>query len=133
MRSSTIKALELEDRLIQFGVKISEIAENLPTTKFGIHIASQILRSGTAPASNYGEAQSAESRKDFIHKMRICLKELRETQVWLKFIVMKRYADGMEMQELLNESQELVAIFVKSIETASKNLASGEKSTRRKL
>jgi four helix bundle protein len=77
---------ELEDRLIDFAVRIINVVEALPSSKAGNHVAGQLIRSGTAPAPNYGEAQSAESRKDFIHKMKIALKELRETLIWLTII-----------------------------------------------
>ena len=72
---------DLEDRLIEFAVRIIALIESLPKTKVGKHVGGQLLRSGTSPAPNYGEAQGAESRSDFIHKMKICLKELRETRV----------------------------------------------------
>jgi len=75
---------DLEDRLIEFSLMIIEIVEELPNTKAGNHLGGQVLRSGTSPALNYAEAQSAESKNDFIHKMKICLKELRETFVALK-------------------------------------------------
>ncbi|MFC1817341.1 four helix bundle protein [Thermodesulfobacteriota bacterium] len=81
------KIFDLEDRLIDFAVRIIRIAEALPKTKVGNHIAGQLIRSGTSPAPNYGEAQGAESRSDFIHKMKVSLKELRETRVWLLMIV----------------------------------------------
>ena len=77
---------DLQKRLVDFAVRIINISENLPNGKTGNHVSSQILRSGTTPASNYGEAQAAESTKDFIHKLKITLKELRETKVWLKII-----------------------------------------------
>ena len=72
---------DLEDRLLDFSVRIINVVEALPNTRSGNHIAGQLIRCGTAAAPNYGEAQSAESRRDFIHKMKIALKELRETQV----------------------------------------------------
>jgi len=71
------KPQELEERLVQFAVRIIAVVEELPDSKVGKHIGGQLIRSGTSPAPNYGEAQAAESRKDFIHKMKICLKELR--------------------------------------------------------
>jgi four helix bundle protein len=83
------KEYDLEDRLIDFAVAMIDTVEALPSTRAGNHIAGQLLRSGTSPAPNYGEAQSAESRKDFIHKMKIALKELRETRVWLRIILKK--------------------------------------------
>lgn len=70
---------DLEERLITFSIKILKIAEMQPNTYAGKHFAGQIIRSGSSPALNYGEAQSAESRREFIHKMKIALKELRET------------------------------------------------------
>ena len=85
------RTFDLEDRLIDFAVQIIYFAESLPKTKVGKHIAGQLIRCGTSPAPNYGEAQSAESRSDFIHKMKISLKELRETRVWL--IMIARLAD----------------------------------------
>ena len=70
---------DLEDRLLDFAVNIVELTESLPNTRSGNHIAGQLLRCGTSPLSNHGEVEAAESRKDFLHKLRICLKELRET------------------------------------------------------
>ena len=107
---------ELEERLIKFAVLIIDIANEMPNTKAGNH-------SGTSPALNYGEAQSAESRKDFIHKIKIVLKELRETFVCLKIIGQtKLHKSENKMQTALKESDELISIFVKSAETAQKNL-----------
>lgn len=80
---------DLEERLIDFAVRIINVVDALPNTKVGNHIAGQLLRSGTSPAPNYGEAQSAESRKDFVHKMKVALKELRETLIWLRIIQRK--------------------------------------------
>jgi len=77
---------DLEGRLLNYTINIIEVVEALPNTRTGNHIANQLLRSGTSPYPNHGEAQAAESNNDFIHKMRICLKELRETYRWLKVI-----------------------------------------------
>jgi four helix bundle protein len=77
---------DLEDRLIRFGVEVCHVADQLPTTPLGQHIVGQVIRSGTSPLANYGEVQGAESRRDFIHKMSICVKELRETRAWLKLM-----------------------------------------------
>jgi four helix bundle protein len=87
----------------------------------GNHLAGQIVRSGTSPALNYGEAQSAESRNDFIHKMKISVKELRETFNCLRIIKAKNWCAEERMAVILNENNQLIAIFVKSIETAKKN------------
>ena len=84
------KKYNIEERLINFAVSIIDIIEKLPNTRIGNHISGQLIRSGTSPAPNYGEAQSAESRKDFIHKMKIALKELRESRVWLQIILRKQ-------------------------------------------
>ena len=110
---------DLEDRLIQFGFRIIRLAEALPKTRAGNHIASQIIRSGTSPAPNYGEAQSAESRSDFIHKMQICLKELRETRVWLLISAKANLVkSASHLDSLIDENNQLISIFVTSVKTA---------------
>jgi len=109
---------ELEDRLIEFAIRIINVAESLPGTKAGNHIAGQVLRSGTSPAPNYAEARSAESKKDFVHKMKIALKELRETLVWLKIIERKPLCESVRMEGIINECNELVSIFVASVKKA---------------
>ncbi len=112
----------LEERLIEFAVIIIEITENLNNTRAGNHVAGQLVRSGTAPALLYGEAQSAESRNDFIHKFKILLKELRETLVALKIILRVPLSNKLEIiDKTIIECNELISIFVKSIETAKKN------------
>jgi len=78
---------ELEERQIEFAVRVIRTAESLPKTKIGIHVSGRLIRSGTLPAPNYGEARSSESRADFVHKMRLALKELRETRIWLLIIM----------------------------------------------
>jgi len=116
------RTFDLEERLIDFAVRIIRIAGSLPKTKVGNHIAGQLIRCGTSPAPNYGEAQSAESRSDFIHKMKICLKELRETKVWLIMIVRANLIKSKsKLEPLINENDELISIFVTSINTANKN------------
>ena len=114
---------DLEERLINYGVLILEIADCLPDDKGINHLANQIIRSGTAPSLMYGEAQSSESRKDFIHKMRLPLKELRETYNCLK-ILSRMNCINTKSERLtmaLVESNELISIFTKSIGTAIKN------------
>jgi len=116
------KKFDLQERFIDYAVRIINLSEQLPETKTGKHISSQILRSGTSPAANYGEAQSAESRADFIHKLKIALKELRETEVWLKIIIKaKTIQPSEELSTLLQETDELISILFKSIDTAKKN------------
>jgi four helix bundle protein len=117
------KKYDLEKRLIDFSVKIINLVEKLPNTRAGNHIANQLIRSGTAPSPNYGEAQSAESRKDFIHKIKIALKELRETKIWLKIIKhLNLLKNFNELDDCLIECDQLIAIFVTSIKTAQKNM-----------
>ncbi len=115
------KGYDLENRLCQFAVLIIDIAEALPRSGAGNHISGQLIRSGTAPALQYGEAQSAESRRDFIHKMKIALKELRESYNSLRIIQMKRWIQEETVNSALNENYQLIAIFVKSIATAQTN------------
>lgn len=109
--------MQMEDRLIDFSVAIIEVVEALPNTRAGNHLAGQLIRSGTSPAPNYGEARSAESRKDFIHKMKISLKELRETMIWLKVISRKRLV-SRGADDIIAECDELISIFVSSTRTA---------------
>ncbi len=114
---------DLENRLVDFAVLIVEIVNELPNSKAGNHLGGQIVRSGTAPALNYGEAQSGESRKDFIHKIKIVLKELRETNVCLKIIFKAKLLNSFDkINSALKENNELISIFVKSVETAQRNL-----------
>jgi len=114
---------DLEERLINFSVLIIEIANEIPNTRAGNHLSGQLMRSGTSVSLNYGEAQSGESRKDFIHKIKIVLKELRETFVCLKIIhLTKLYKSEDKLQFALKENDELISIFVKSVETAQKNM-----------
>jgi four helix bundle protein len=115
------RIFDLEERLIDFAIRIIRTVESLPKTKVGNHIAGQLVRCGTSPAPNYGEAQSAESRSDFIHKMKVSLKELRETRVWLLIIVRaKLIKPASKLEPLIEENNELISIFVTSIKTARK-------------
>ncbi|UCF02700.1 MAG: four helix bundle protein [Deltaproteobacteria bacterium] len=117
--SKESKIFDLEDRLIEFAVRIIRLAESLPKTKVGKHVAGQLIRCGTSPAPNYGEAQSAESRSDFVHKMKVSLKELRETRVWLLIIVRAELIKPTsKLEPLITENNELISIFVTSITTA---------------
>jgi four helix bundle protein len=116
------KTFDLEERLVDFAVRVIGVVEAMPDTRAGRHVAGQLVRSGTSPAPNYGEAQSAESRKDFVHKMKIALKELRETLVWLQIIERKPLCEPERMKDITQECNELIAIFVKSIQTAEENM-----------
>jgi four helix bundle protein len=119
---------DLEERLIDFAVLIIQITESLFNTRAGNHLAGQLVRSGTSPALHYGEAQSAESRGDFIHKLKILLKELRESRNAMRIIKKTPLTDKLELLEkALLESNELISIFVKSVETAKRNLENEKK------
>jgi four helix bundle protein len=116
------REFDLQDRLVDYAVRIIKLTEALPETKAGRHVSSQMLRSGTSPAPNYGEAQSAESKADFIHKLKIALKELRETEIWLKIIAKAQMIQPETLLgPLLQETDELVAILFTSVGTAKKS------------
>jgi len=119
-KSSQSRADELEQRLIDFAVRIVKLSANLPGTPAGKHIAGQILRSGTSPAPNYGEARGAESHADFVHKLRIVLKELNETSIWLRVIERSRILKPELLTEIILENNELCRIFTTSLKTARK-------------
>lgn len=113
---------DLEERLIWFSVRVIELSESLQQTFAGNHLRKQIVRSATSAALNYGEAQSGESTRDFIHKMGICLKELRETFINQKIIKHGKLSNNEKLLDTcFAENNELISIFVKSIETAKKN------------
>lgn len=119
-----MKQFDLHERLIDFAVMIIDITDNLKSSKAGNHLSGQIVRSGTSPSLNYSEAQSAESRNDFIHKMSIVLKELRETHSCLKIIQRAKLYLKEEENIIIaiKENNELISIFVKSIETSKSKL-----------
>jgi four helix bundle protein len=108
----------LEERLIDFAVRIVKLSANLPRTPAGKHIAGQIMRSGTSPAPNYGEARAAESHADFVHKLRIVLKELNETSIWLRVIERSHLLRRELLAELTAENRELCKIFTVSLKTS---------------
>ena len=106
------------ERLILFAARIIRLAAALPKTKVGQHISGQIVRSGTSGAPTYAEAQDAESNADFVHKLKVVLKELRETNVWLRIIVKAEQLKPSQVRPLIKESDELISIFVASVKTA---------------
>ena len=118
----TGRKFDLEERLINFAVMVSKIVDVLPGSRVGAYISGQLVRSGLSPALHYGEAQSAESRGDFIHKCKVVLKELRETSVSLKIIRRLSLIKAEMSEPAQREANELIAIFMKSIRTARKNL-----------
>ena len=114
----------MEGRLLEYSAAIIRLVEEIPDTRAGNHVAGQLLRSGTSALPNHGEAQAAESPADFIHKMKVCLKELRESYRWMLLIRrVPLVKDRAEIGPLIQETDELIRIFFKSIQTAQKNLA----------
>ena len=120
---------DLEERLLEFAAVVIDVSEKLPDTRAGNHVAGQLLRAGTSPYGNHGEAQAPESADDFIHKMKVCLKELRETQRWARLIDRKNWLrSDPQLAFVLREGEELIRIFKASIRTAQRN----KQATRRK-
>ncbi|MDP2208495.1 MAG: four helix bundle protein [Bacteroidota bacterium] len=118
MDDSKERKYDLEDRLVDFSILIIDVVEILPNTKASNHLANQLIRSGTSPALNYGEAQSAESKSDFIHKLKIILKELRETRICLRIIKRLKLKKPIgNIDFVYDECNQLISIFVKSIKT----------------
>jgi four helix bundle protein len=116
-----VTADELSERLINFAARVGKVVDALPETRMGRHIASQLVRCGTSPAPNYEEARAAESRADFIHKLGICLKELRESRSWTLLITRTELLPEHRMGELLDECDQLCKIIAQSIVTAKEN------------
>ena len=118
MNAATSKANDLEKRLIAFAAAIVRLSSKLPRTPQGRHLCGQILRSGTAAAANYGEARGAESRADFIHKLKVVFKELNETTIWLEVITQSGSLSAPEIVAIVAENRELCRIIAASIKTA---------------
>lgn len=116
-----------EERLLDFAAEIILLTERLPHSRAGNHVAGQLLRSGTSPLPNHGEAQAAESREDFVHKLSICLKELRESRRWLRLILrVPLTREAKPVEALVSETEELIRIFHKSIRTAKSAVGSSK-------
>jgi len=113
---------DLENRLLDFAARIGKLVDALPDTRLGRHIAGQLVRSGTSPAPNYAEACAAESKKDFIHKLGIALKELRESRTWVKLILKTKMLPDDRINPLLDECIQLCNIIGKSVVTAKANV-----------
>ena len=129
--ASTSRNYDLAERLLEFSVVVIDVSENLPDTRAGNHLAGQLLRSGTSPYGNHGEAQAPESAEDFIHKMKVCLKELREAHRWARLIERKRWLGGdAQLVFLLREGDELIRIFKSSVQTAERNRAANSRKPR---
>ena len=116
--TSQLLADQLEERLVDFAARIIKLSASLPKTRAGNHIAGQILRAGTSPAPNYGEARGAESHADFIHKLGVVLKELNETSIWLRIIKQSEFLRGELLTQLIEENTSLCKIFTASLKTS---------------
>ncbi|MDC0936393.1 four helix bundle protein [Pirellulales bacterium] len=110
--------VEMSERLLDFAARVAKVADSLPDTRLGRHVAGQMIRSGTSPVANYEEGCAAESRKDFAHKLSICLKEVRETHVWLKLTVRTDLVPKQRLEDLIDEAGQLSRILGKSVATA---------------
>jgi four helix bundle protein len=109
---------ELSDRLLDFAVRVGKVVDALPNTRLARHVAGQLVRSATSPGPNYEEGCAGESRADFVHKLSICLKELRESRFWLRLIMKTELLPDKKMGSLLDESSQLCKIIGQSILTA---------------
>ena len=112
---------DLEDRLLDFSARIIRLVDALPNTRAANHVAGQLLRCGTSPYGNHGEVEAAESRRDFVHKFRVCLKELKESRRWLRLLQKAALVPERKMAAILGETEELIKIFFASVRTAEKN------------
>jgi len=112
---------DISERLLEFAARVGRVVDALPETRLGRHIAGQLVRSGTSPAPNYEEACAGESRKDFVLKLSICLKELRESRCWLQLILKAELLSETQLATLVDESTQLCKIIAKSIVTAKSN------------
>jgi four helix bundle protein len=112
---------DLEDRLLEFSARIIRLVDELPNTRAANHLPGQLLRCGTSPYGNHGEVEAAESRKDFVHKLKICLKELKETRRWLRLACKSSIISATKTAAILNETEELIRISFSSIRTAERN------------
>ena len=113
---------DLEDRLLEFAVRIIRVTESMEPSRAGTYVSDQLLRAGSSPYGHHGEAESAESRDDFIHKLKVCHKELRESRRWLRLVHrVPLVAQPERLEDLLAEAEELIRIFTASIRTAGEN------------
>lgn len=109
---------DLGERLLEYGARIIKLVESLPKTIAGNRIGDQLLRSGTSPGANYEEAQAAESTADFVHKLQIALKELRESNYWLRLLDKAGTLPSGRLADIIDESIQLRAILSKAVATA---------------
>jgi four helix bundle protein len=116
------RKFDLEDRLVDYSCRMIDVVEALPKTRAGNYIAGQLIKSCISPTFNYGEVQGAESRDDFLHKLGVVFKELKECRTALKIIWKKELIKPVsKLVDIFQETEELIAIIGKSITTAQKN------------
>jgi four helix bundle protein len=113
---------ELSERLLEFAVRIGKVVDALPDTRLGRHIAGQLVRCGTSAPPNYEEGRAAESRADFVHKLSICLKELRESRFWLRLIIKANLLPKQKMHSVLDECEQLMKVIAQSVVTAKSKI-----------
>jgi four helix bundle protein len=111
---------ELSERLLDFAVRCGKVVDALPDTRLGRHVAGQLVRCATSPAPNYEEAQAAESRADFVHKVQVGLKELRESAIWLRLITRSKMLPNHKLKDLIDECDQLIRLLAKSVVTAKR-------------
>lgn len=117
------KETGLEERIPLFAARCINVCEAIPAKRLKVgHIKDQLFRSATGISSNYAEAEEPESRKDFIHKMKVAMKELSETRSWLRIIAASGYLDLKRLEPLIAESQELTRMMGASVSTARRKL-----------
>lgn len=114
---------ELAERLLDFAVRIGKLVDALPDTRLGRHIAGQLVRCGTSPAPNYEEGCAAESRADFVHKLSICLKEMRESRYWIRLVAKAGLVPRTKMADVLDECEQLCRVLGQSVLTAKQKVA----------
>ena len=117
-----MKPDDLSERLLDFAARTGNVVDALPDTRLGRHIAGQYIRSGTAAGPNYEEGRAAESRADFVHKLSICLKELRESRFWIRLIIKSKLLPKHKMNELLDECEQLMRVMAQSVVTAKSKI-----------
>jgi four helix bundle protein len=112
---------QLSERLLEFAARAARVVDALPETRLGRHVAGQLVRCGTSPGPNYEEACAAESRADFVHKLSICLKELRESRFWIRLVIKTELLREGKLTSLLEEATELCKVIGQSVVTAKQS------------
>jgi four helix bundle protein len=116
----TVKGDDIAERLLDFAVRVTRLVSALPKNTVGRHISGQLVRCGTSAGANYEEARGAESRADFIHKLGVAWKEIRESCYWVRIIQRAQLLPSNRLQDLLQEGEQLCAILASSLATVKK-------------